>query len=173
MAGWAGRELAWQWALASLPWAWCLAQFLASWEVAGTERKAWEVPPPLPETGRLVASGSCSVWSVSHGGSPTRVGQAPALACRAGRGLGIRGPGRPVAAGRGAHSPCRAWGRGCPGRRSVLPAALDDLTAIPQLGREGADKRRPSDSAPDSWGFREQGSTGRRGSGQTQDRREG
>lgn len=61
MAGWAGWELAWQWALASLPWAWCLAQFLASWGVAGTERKAWEVLPPLSEIGRLAASGSCSV----------------------------------------------------------------------------------------------------------------
>ena len=61
MAGWAGQELAWQWALAFLPWVWCLAQFLASWEVAGTERKAWEVLPPLPETRRLAASGSRSV----------------------------------------------------------------------------------------------------------------
>ena len=89
----AGRELAWQRALASLPWAWRLVQFLASWEVPGTERKAWEAPPQpcAPTTPRNMPPRS--IWEPQCPGR-SAVGKVPPGWARpqpwpAGQGVGL------------------------------------------------------------------------------------
>lgn len=140
VAGWAGRELAWQWALASLLLGLVLGSIPGLLEVAaGTSReRLWEVPHRSQKTGR-----PCSLWEPQclvgqPWGSPTRPGPSPGLWAAW---AWYRGSADPWQRAEERTVPA-AWGRAVPGALRPPVCNSDDLTAIPQLGGRGG-RRRP------------------------------